>query len=58
MDISTLAAASESFKALFAIAKVATSAAVDHELKSRLIDIQQCILDGLRAASGLRPICV
>ena len=45
MDISTIAAAQTSIKALFGLAKVATAAAVDHELKARLIDIQSGILD-------------
>lgn len=45
MDITTLAAAQESIKALFLLAKGATAAAVDHELKGRLIEIQGAILD-------------
>ena len=45
MDITTLAAAQESIKALFSLAKVATAATVDHELKARLIEIQAGILE-------------
>src|SRR5450830_1915125 len=45
MDISTIAAAQTSIKALFGLAKAASAAAVDHELKARLIDIQSGILD-------------
>jgi predicted RNA-binding Zn-ribbon protein involved in translation (DUF1610 family) len=45
MDITTLAAAQESVKALFSLAKVATAATVDHELKARLIEIQAGILE-------------
>lgn len=45
MDITTLAAAQQSVKALFGLAKIATAATVDHELKARLIEIQSGILD-------------
>lgn len=45
MDISTIAAAQTSIKALVGLAKIATAATVDHELKARLIDIQAGILD-------------
>lgn len=45
MDLTTIAAAQSSIKALFGLAKVATAATVDHELKARLIDIQAGILD-------------
>lgn len=45
MDMTTLATAQASIKALFGLAKAATSAAVDHELKARLIEIQSCILE-------------
>lgn len=45
MDITTLAAAQESVKALFSLAKVATAATVDHELKEKLIEIQTGILE-------------
>lgn len=45
MDITTITAAQTSIKALFGLAKVATAATVDHELKARLIDIQAGILD-------------
>lgn len=45
MDMTTLAAAQTSIKALYTLAKGATSAAVDHELKARMIQIQSGILD-------------
>ena len=45
MDMTTLATAQASIKAVFSLAKAATSAAVDHELKARLIEIQSCILE-------------
>lgn len=45
MDMTTLAAAQTSIKALFGLVKGATSAVVDHELKAKLIDIQAGILD-------------
>ena len=45
MDLTTIAAAQTSIKALFGLAKVATAATVDHKLKARLIDIQAGILD-------------
>lgn len=45
MDLTTIAAAQTSIKALFGLARVATAATVDHELKARLIDIQAGILD-------------
>lgn len=45
MDLTTIAAAQTSIKALFGLVKVATAATVDHELKARLIDIQAGILD-------------
>jgi hypothetical protein len=45
MDMTTITAAQESIKALFGLAKLATSAAIDHELKARLIEIQSAILE-------------
>jgi hypothetical protein len=45
MDMTTLAAVQESVKALFGLARVATAATVDHEVKARLIEIQAGILD-------------
>lgn len=43
--MTSIAAAQQSIKALLGIAKAATGAVVDHEVKSRLIEIQQGILD-------------
>lgn len=43
--MTTLAAVQESVKALFGLAKVATAATVDYEVKARLIEIQAGILD-------------
>ncbi len=43
--ITAIAAAQQSFKALFGIAKATTSAVVDHEIKAKLIEIQEGILD-------------
>jgi hypothetical protein len=45
MDITTLAAAQQSVKTLFGMAKVAASATVDHAIKDKLIEIQEGILD-------------
>lgn len=45
MDMTSLAAALEAAKATLGIAKAAASAAADHEMKQRLIAIQQGILD-------------
>ena len=45
MDMNTLAAAQMSIKALFTLAKVATVATVDHQVKDRLIEIQSGILN-------------
>lgn len=45
MDMTTLAAAQASIKAVFGLAQGATAAAVDHQLKERLISIQTAILE-------------
>ncbi len=45
MDMTTIAAAQESIKALSALVRGATSAAIDHGMKAKLIDIQSAILD-------------
>lgn len=45
MDITTITAAQASIKALMGLAKGATAAVVDSQLKDRLIDIQSGILD-------------
>lgn len=45
MDMTSISAAQQSIKALLGIAKAATGAVVDHEVRSRLIEIQQGILD-------------
>lgn len=45
MDMTSLAAALESLKIVAGVARVTASAAVDHEMKGRLIEIQQGILD-------------
>lgn len=45
MDMTSLATAFEAAKATLGIAKAAASAAVDHQMKDRLIEIQQGILD-------------
>ena len=45
MDITTLTGAQQGIKALFGLAKLATSAAVDHVVKDKLIEIQEGILD-------------
>lgn len=45
MDMNTLAAAQTSIKALFTLARVATAATVDHQVKDRLIEIQSGILE-------------
>ncbi len=45
MDMTNIAAAQASIKALFDLAKGATAAVVDHELKAKLIDIQGAILE-------------
>ena len=43
--ITAIAAAQQSFKVVLGIAKATTSAVVDHEMKARLIEIQEGILD-------------
>lgn len=43
--ITAIAAAQQSFKAVLGIARATTSAVVDHEVKARLIEIQEGILD-------------
>lgn len=45
MDMTTIAAAQASIKAVLGLAQGATAAAVDHQLKERLISIQAAILD-------------
>lgn len=45
MDMTTLAAAAESAKAALGMARAAAAAAVDHQLKAKLIEVQQGILD-------------
>ncbi len=45
MDITAIAAAQESIKALSALVKGAASAAIDHSMKGKLIDIQSAILE-------------
>lgn len=45
MDMTSLATAFEAAKTTLGIAKAAASAAVDHQMKDRLIEIQQGILD-------------
>lgn len=45
MDMTSLAAALESLKIVAGVAKATTGAAVDHQIKERLIEIQQGILD-------------
>ena len=45
IDLGTILPALEGIRALSALAKGATSAAVDHQLKEQLISIQQGILD-------------
>jgi hypothetical protein len=45
MDMTSIAAAQASFKAVLGIARATAAAVVDHELKSRLIEIQEGILD-------------
>ena len=45
MDMTSIAAAQASIKALLGLAKGATAAVVDHELKAKLIDIQGAILE-------------
>lgn len=45
MDLTTIAAAQASVKAVLQLAKGATQAAVDNQLKERLIGIQGAILD-------------
>jgi hypothetical protein len=44
-DATMIAGAIESAKAVLGLAKVATSAVVDHQVKEKLIEIQQAILD-------------
>lgn len=43
--LTTIAAAQQSFKAVLGIARATTSAVVDHEVKAKLIEIQEGILD-------------
>lgn len=45
MDLSLLTAAAESARAAFGLAKGAAAAAVDHEVKAKLIDVQSAILE-------------
>ncbi|MFN7120799.1 MAG: hypothetical protein ACK4NM_02080 [Hydrogenophaga sp.] len=45
MDMTSLAAAQAGLKALVGIARSTTSAVVDHQMKDKLIEIQQGILD-------------
>lgn len=45
MDITSLAAALESLKIVAGVARATSAAAVDHQIKGRLIEIQQGILD-------------
>lgn len=45
MDMTSLATAFEAAKATYGIARAATSAAVDRDMKDKLIEIQQGILD-------------
>lgn len=45
MDMTTIAAAQASIKAVLGLAQGATAAVVDHQLKERLISIQAAILD-------------
>jgi len=44
-DVPMIAGAIESAKALYGLAKLAATATVDHQVKDKLIDIQQGILD-------------
>lgn len=45
MDMTSLAAALESAKILAGVAKATSAAAVDHQVKQRLVEIQQGIID-------------
>lgn len=45
MDMTSIATAQASIRSLLGIAKTATDAVVDHQLKERLIEVQQGILD-------------
>ena len=45
MDMGTFAAAQQSLGALFSLARGASAAVLDHEVKTKLIDIQAAVLD-------------